>query len=75
MQMLEFSEDRELLSLLEAGIGAAAAAERLSIPVTDVSARVEDYIDNYILCVGDGKVIDWKAYAEWKQREEELAPP
>lgn len=61
-------DDKVLLKLLAAGIGAEAAALQMSIPPDKVAQRVQEYLDAGILeCNSEREAINWKAFGEWKK--------
>jgi len=67
--------DKELLKLLEAGVGVDAAAKQLSLSANAVVERVKEYLEWGILrCAGERQIIDWKAYGKWaRNRKQSVA--
>ncbi len=63
-------DDRELLKLLDVGLGASVAAKHLDIPLEAVSSRIRTYVACGILCQGR---IDWKAYGRWMRNQAQPA--
>ncbi len=59
-------DDRQLLKLLETGLGATAAAKQLALPCELVTQRVKQYLDSGILRpTAEMDVVDWKSYGKW----------
>ncbi|MDA0747131.1 MAG: hypothetical protein O2954_11465 [bacterium] len=59
-------DDRQLLKLLETGLGATAAAKQLDLPCELITHRVKQYLDSGILRPAEEiGVVDWKAYGKW----------
>ena len=61
-------DDRDLLKLLEIGLGDAVAAKQIEASRTVVNQILREFLAHGILrCAGDREVVDWKAYGEWKR--------
>jgi len=66
--------DKDLLKLLEAGVGLPAAASQLGVGVEEVQERLREYVSSGILrCVGDREAVDWRAYGEWMRLRKPVA--
>ena len=69
-------DDRQLLKLLETGLGELEAAKQLNVPPNAVQARVKAYLDlGILLSNGEREKVDWRAYGHWArtQRASEAA--
>jgi hypothetical protein len=69
-------DDRQLLKLLETGLGEVEAAKQLDMPPNAVQDRVKAYLDlGILLSNGEREKVDWRAYGQWvrAQRASEAA--
>jgi hypothetical protein len=63
-------DDRQLLKLIETGLGESEAAKQLSVSTQDVQQKVKAYLDWGILQPnGEREKVDWKAYGHWAREQ------
>ena len=64
-------DDRQLLKLLETGLGESAAAKQMGIPSAAVTTRIKKYLDRGILKTqGEHETVDWRAFGHWMRNGE-----
>ena len=64
-------DDRQLLKLLETGVGESTAAKQMGIPSDVVTTRIKKYLERGILqSNGEHEIIDWRAFGHWMRNGE-----
>ena len=64
-------DDRQLLKLLETGVGESTAAKQMGIPSDLVTTRIKKYLERGILqSNGEHEIIDWRAFGHWMRNGE-----
>ena len=64
-------DDRQLLKLLETGVGESTAAKQMGIPSDLVTTRIKKYLERGILqSKGEHETVDWRAFGHWMRIDE-----
>ena len=64
-------DDRQLLKLLETGVGESTAAKQMGIPSDLVTTRIKKYLERGILqSNGEHEIIDWRGFVHWMRNGE-----